>query len=151
MSLQERILKHINILPNGCWEVFGQVTDGGYGRVWRNGNGPAQVAMYEFLTQPAIHTCKVEYYWTQIRGANGETYTRDQLPEIMAFFAAKLHRFADAFLTDTWIPKQSGLCNGWCPVTLSREISLSTRMHLDRKQVTALVRHLTRWLEKDTF
>lgn len=74
-------------------------------------------AMFEFLTQPDIHTCKVEFYWTQIRGANGETYYREQLPEIIRFFAAKLHRFADAFLTDTFPPKQSGLCNGWCPVT----------------------------------
>lgn len=74
-------------------------------------------AMYEFLTQPQIHTCKVEYYWTQIRGVNGETYYREQLPEIIRFFAQKLHRYADAFLHDTFPPKQSGLCNGWCPVT----------------------------------
>lgn len=74
-------------------------------------------AMHEFLTQPDIHTCKVEFYWTQIRGANGETYHREQLPEIISFFAAKLHRYADAFLTNTFPPKQSGLCNGWCPVT----------------------------------
>lgn len=74
-------------------------------------------AMWEFLTQPDIHTCKVEYYWTQIRGTNGETYHREQLPEILQFFAEKLHRYADAFLTDHWIKKQSGLCNGWCPVT----------------------------------
>lgn len=74
-------------------------------------------AMYEFLTQPAIHTVTVEFYWTQLKAANGETYTRDQLPEIIQFFAAKLGRYADAALTDTWIPRQSGLCNGWCPVT----------------------------------
>lgn len=74
-------------------------------------------AMWEFLTQPDIHTCKAEFYWTQIRGTNGETYYREQLPEILAFFGAKLHRFADAFLTDNWPARQSGLCNGWCPVT----------------------------------
>lgn len=74
-------------------------------------------AMWEFLTQPDIHTCKVEYYWTQIRGTAGETYHREQLPEIIQFFAAKLHRFADAFLTENFPPKQSGLCRGWCPVT----------------------------------
>lgn len=74
-------------------------------------------AMWEFLTQPEIHTCKVEFYWTQIRGASGETYTRDQLPELISFFAAKLHRYADAHLTETFPPKQSGLCAGWCPVT----------------------------------
>lgn len=73
-------------------------------------------AMYEFLTQPQIHTVTAEYYWTQIKGANGETYHREQLPDIIRFFAAKLHPFADAFLTNTWTPRQSGLCNGWCPV-----------------------------------
>lgn len=74
-------------------------------------------AMFEFLTQPEIHTCRVEYYWTQTRGTSGETYTREQLPELLRFFAVKLNRFADAFLTETFMPKQSGLCNGWCPVT----------------------------------
>lgn len=74
-------------------------------------------AMWEFLTQPDIHTVKSEYYWTQIKGANGEMLYREQLPDLIKFFAGKLHRYADAFLTETWIPKQSGLCNGWCPVT----------------------------------
>lgn len=40
---------------------------------------------------------------------------------------------------------------GWVPVPLSDKIQLSTRMHLDRKQVAALVHHLQKWLEKDTF
>lgn len=74
-------------------------------------------AMHELLTQPDIDTVTVEYYWTQIKGANGETYTRDMLPSMLRFFAAKLGPFADAFLTNTWRPKTSGLCNGWCPVT----------------------------------
>lgn len=74
-------------------------------------------AMWEFLTQPDIHECKVEFYWTQIKGASGEVYYREQLPEIIAFFAAKLHRWADAHLSETFPPRQSGLCNGWCPVT----------------------------------
>lgn len=73
-------------------------------------------AMWEFLTQPDIHTVKAEYYWTQIRGANGETYYREQLPEILNFFAVKLHRYADAHISETFPPKQSGLCGGWCPV-----------------------------------
>jgi hypothetical protein len=74
-------------------------------------------AMWEFLTQPHIHTCKVEFYWTQIRGTNGETYHREQLWDLMRVFTPKLHRFAEAFETGVFIPKQSGLCNGWCPVT----------------------------------
>jgi hypothetical protein len=74
-------------------------------------------AMFEFLTQPDIDTVTCEFYWTQMKGASGETYTRDHLPSMLRFFAAKLNRYADAALTDTWITKPSGLCNGWCPVT----------------------------------
>lgn len=74
-------------------------------------------AIYEFLTQPSIHTVRCEFYWTQIRGANGETYTRDQLWSLVGEFVPKLDRFSRAFLTNTWNPKQSGLCRGWCPVS----------------------------------
>jgi hypothetical protein len=28
-----------------------------------------------------------------------------------------LKQYATAFKTDVWQPRQSGLCNGWCPVT----------------------------------
>lgn len=74
-------------------------------------------AIHEFLTQPQIETVRAEYYWTQIKGTNGEVYQRAQLLDLIRHFVPKLNRFADAFITDTWIPKQSGLCRGWCPVT----------------------------------
>lgn len=96
---------------------FSHILDHKTGKVKNDYTQLKSFAMWEFLTQPDIHTCKVEFYWTQIRGANGETYHREQLPELIAFFAAKLHRYADAFLTNTFPPKQSGLCGGWCPVT----------------------------------
>lgn len=41
--------------------------------------------------------------------------------------------------------------SGWVDVPLSDKIMLSTRMHLDRKQVAALIHHLQKWLDKDTF
>lgn len=40
---------------------------------------------------------------------------------------------------------------GWVPVPISDKIQLSTRMHLDRKQVAALIVSLQGWLEKGTF
>ncbi len=96
---------------------FSHILDHKTGKVKNDFTQLKGFAMWEFLTQPDIHTVKVEFYWTQIKAANGETYTREQLPEMLRFFAAKLHRYADAHLTNTFPPKQSGLCNGWCPVT----------------------------------
>lgn len=74
-------------------------------------------AIHEFIAQPAIHTIRAEYYWTQTCATNGETYHREQLGDLIAEFIPRLHRFADAFLNDNFPPKQSGLCAGWCAVT----------------------------------
>jgi len=40
---------------------------------------------------------------------------------------------------------------GWVPFPIPEDVSLSTRMHLDRKQVEALIGHLQSWLERGTF
>lgn len=41
--------------------------------------------------------------------------------------------------------------SGWVPYPIPEDVSLTTRMHLDRKQVEALVGHLNRWLENGSF
>lgn len=46
------LLGYFFVRPDGCWEFTGEITDQGYGRVWRQGRCPAQVAMYEFLIGP---------------------------------------------------------------------------------------------------
>lgn len=96
---------------------FSHILDHKTGRVKNDFSQLKGFALYEFLTQPEIHTVKVEFYWTQIRGANGETYTREQVPELWELFRPRLGRYADAFLNEVFPPKQSGLCAGWCPVT----------------------------------
>lgn len=96
---------------------FSHVLDHKTGKVKNDYQQLKSFAMWELLTQPDIHTVKCEYYWTQIRGTNGDTYYREQLPEIIEFFRPKLARFADAYINDVWPPRQSGLCRGWCPVT----------------------------------
>lgn len=40
---------------------------------------------------------------------------------------------------------------GWVPYPIPDEVLLNTRMHLNRRQVKALVRHLQSWLERGTF
>jgi len=40
---------------------------------------------------------------------------------------------------------------GWVPYQIPDCVSINTRMHLDRRQVKALIGHLQAWLEKGTF
>lgn len=74
-------------------------------------------ALWLFEAYPSVAEVRCEYYWTQTLTLNGETYTRDQVPKLWQGFIPDLKQYADAFKTDTWQPRQSGLCNGWCPVT----------------------------------
>ena len=73
-------------------------------------------ALHTFIAHPQVNTVRCEFYWTQTCTKNGQTYTRDQIPEMWKQFIPDLIQYRDAFLTDTWQPRQSGLC-GWCPVT----------------------------------
>lgn len=74
-------------------------------------------ALWTFERFPKVEVVRCEYYWTQTMTVAGETYTRDQVPKLWASFIPDLKQYAQAFKTDTWQPRQSGLCNGWCPVT----------------------------------
>jgi hypothetical protein len=43
-----------------------------------------------------------------------------------------------------------GEVSGWMPYPLPSEVFISTRMHLRRGQVQALINHLEAWLESDS-
>lgn len=64
--------------------------------------------------------------------------TDDAQPKVMASKAASLGVKTDE-------------TTGWVPFPIPEDVLLSTRMHLDRKQVAALIHHLQRWLDKDGF
>lgn len=74
-------------------------------------------ALHTFAMHPEVMNIRAEYYWTQTLTKNGESYARADIPQLWAGFIPDLKQFAAAFKTDTWQPRQSGLCRGWCPVT----------------------------------
>lgn len=73
-------------------------------------------ALWVFEAYPSVAQVRCEYYWTQTLTLNGETYNRGDIHKLWSGFIPDLKQYADAFKTDTWQPRQSGLCNGWCPV-----------------------------------
>lgn len=46
---------------------------------------------------------------------------------------------------------RTGATEGWVPYPLSDDVLLTTRMHLDRDQVKALIGHLQQWLKTGEF
>lgn len=63
---------------------------------------------------PEVNTVKTVYAWLAHKQTTVETYTRDDLPSIWQHFLAKLSKIKASYETDRWVPKTSGLCNGWC-------------------------------------
>lgn len=49
------------------------------------------------------------------------------------------------------LPLPKGEISGWMEYPIPKEVSLTTRMHLNRKQVKALVKELTQWLKEGDF
>lgn len=74
-------------------------------------------ALHTFIAHPTVQAIHAQYYWTKTATTTQETYFRSEIPELWSPFLRDLRQYAEAFKTDTWQPRQSGLCRGWCPVT----------------------------------
>jgi hypothetical protein len=74
-------------------------------------------ALWVFQQHPAVQKIKVMYYWTKTMTVTDQQYARADIPALWADFVPDLKQYKEAFKTDTWQPRQSGLCHGWCPVT----------------------------------
>jgi hypothetical protein len=76
----------------------------------------AENALWIFAAYPKVNEVNARYYWTKTRTTTGETYNRSQISALWAEIVPDLKLWVEAFKTDTWKPKPSGLCHGWCPV-----------------------------------
>lgn len=86
------------------------------GKVKPNMKQLALFALFVFHTYPQVTACYTRYYWTQTREETEEEFLRGRIPEIWRKFLPDLKQYAEAFRTNTWQPRPSGLCRGWCPV-----------------------------------
>lgn len=93
------------------------ITDYKTGKVHRDFKQLKLFALWVFAEYPQVTVVNTQYYWTQTRTCTGEQYTRDQVRALWREFVPHLAQYKEAFQTDTWQPRPSGLCNGWCPVT----------------------------------
>ena len=65
-------------------------------------------------TYSEVDVVKTAYIWLAHGKTTVETYRREDLPSLWEHFLAKVARLEKAYEKDVWVPKPSGLCNGWC-------------------------------------
>lgn len=73
-------------------------------------------ALLTFIHHPQVDTVDTAFSWIKERALDSEVFTRDQIPALWQEFLPDLQAYRTAFKTETWTPRESGLCRGWCPV-----------------------------------
>jgi RecB family exonuclease len=73
-------------------------------------------ALWAFQEFGYVDTIECMFYWTKDRTTTSKTYNREQIPELWGTLVGDLRQYKEAFHSDTWQLRQSGLCRGWCPV-----------------------------------
>jgi hypothetical protein len=61
-----------------------------------------------------VDSVRTSYIWLKHHKTTAETYRRENLPDIWKHFMEKAERIERSYDKDRWVPKPSGLCNGWC-------------------------------------
>lgn len=69
-----------------------------------------------FSNFPQVETCQTAFYWLNKDELTKATYERKNAPSLWLSYELDLARYNFAFENNVWIEKQSGLCNGWCPI-----------------------------------
>ena len=76
----------------------------------------ALFALHSFVLNSQVELVNAQYYWTMTASTSKKVWGRADIPDLWKLFIPHLKQYAEAYQTDIWQPRQSGLCNGWCPV-----------------------------------
>jgi len=70
-----------------------------------------------FAHYPDVHTCRTAFHWIKTDEVDKVTFNRLQVLEMWETFVPELKQFLEAFKTDTFTPRPSGLCKKHCSVS----------------------------------
>jgi hypothetical protein len=74
-------------------------------------------ALLVFWTYPHINKCRTIYAWVKTGATTIEDFNRDQVATLWGAFSDSINLYRKAHETNRYIPRPSGLCRGWCPVS----------------------------------
>jgi hypothetical protein len=95
---------------------YAWIVDYKTGRPHRKFNQLVIYALWTFQEFGYVDSIEVTFYWTKSGLTTNKTWSRDQVPELWNELVGDLRQYKEAYRSDTWQMRPSGLCNGWCPV-----------------------------------
>ena len=73
-------------------------------------------ALWVFQEFNYVDTIDITFYWTKSFTSDCKTLSRGEIPSLWDKLIGDLRQYKEAFRSDIWQMRPSGLCNGWCPV-----------------------------------
>ncbi len=73
-------------------------------------------ALLAFCIYPEVNRVNTAFVWLQSGQIDIEKFKREDFTYLWQDLLPDVRRLEIAHKTQTWIPKPSGLCKGWCPV-----------------------------------
>jgi hypothetical protein len=73
-------------------------------------------ALLTFAHHPKVNRVNTAFVWLQTGKMDTAKFLRKDVPMLWQDILPNVRRLEYAHNTQTWIPKPSGLCRGWCPV-----------------------------------
>lgn len=73
-------------------------------------------AGYAFAIFPDVDQVLTGFVWLKERRIDKAVYQRSDVTNIWQHFLARSRKLESAYERDSWPPRPSGLCKGWCPV-----------------------------------
>lgn len=107
------VIDYTNIQPDESWA---EIIDYKTGKPHNKFKQLISNSLWIFAQYPEVEKVKVSYYWTKTDNYTSQEYLRTQIPALWGQLLPDLRQYKEAFQTDIWQPRQSGLCRGWCPV-----------------------------------
>lgn len=74
-------------------------------------------ALFVFYHFPYVTHCHTSFEWLQHNQHTRAEFSVVDAQSLWSSFLPDLREYKDAFTTELWPEKPSGLCGGWCPVT----------------------------------
>jgi len=134
LTTEEKIAMNQNLEACGTWDpkvffrgaIDVKIVDGHRAMIVDHKTGkphnkPHQLALYglwTFALFPQVTKVMCAYYWTKTLTATPLVYKRDQIDEMWGLFLPDLKQYKEAFAKDIWQKRPSGLCKGYCEITL---------------------------------
>lgn len=106
----------IDYLKVDAKERHAWIVDYKTGKAHKKFNQLIIYALWAFQEFGYFDTIDVMFYWTKDRTTSVKRWDRDDVPKLWGELVGDLRQYKEAFRSDVWQMRPSGLCNGWCPV-----------------------------------